>query len=574
MGDGDTQVNGAADRLVAMRWALVAEAVEQLAGARSLESVIDILRGTARRIVSADGIAIVLRDGDLCHYIAEDAQAPLWAGQKFPVKTCVSGYAMTHNETVAIPDVYIDPRVPYDAYAVTFVRSMVMVPIGRPDPVAAVGAYWSETGQPSGNEIALLESLSRAAATALENGRLMASLEELNGALEKRVVERTTELEKAQEILRQSQKMEVIGQLTGNVAHDFNNLLSPIMASLDLVLSRGVSAPVVLRSAAVAMEAAESAKTLVQRLLAFARRQPLVPSAVDLRDLAQGMTNLLSSTLGPRIVLSTDIAPDVPFVKADRHQLEMAILNLAVNSRDAMPDGGSFTLSAHVPQGDERPDNLPIGDFVCVSVRDTGNGMDAATMRNAIEPFFSTKSAGHGTGLGLSMVDGLANQLGGALQISSTPGAGTQILLWLPVARSPRTSPTSADVGSAPQPNEGVILVIDDEPMVRKGTAEMLTALGYDVVQAETARAGLDLMEQGLKPLVVVTDHVMPGMTGAELALRLRVEHPETAVMIISGYQGIDLIAPDIVRLSKPFRQIHLAASIAAAREQVVAPQF
>jgi len=402
----------------------------------------------------------------------------------------------------------------------------------------------------------------------------MASLEELNGALEKRVVERTTELEKAQEILRQSQKMEVIGQLTGNVAHDFNNLLSPIMASLDLVLSRGVSAPVVLRSAAVAMEAAESAKTLVQRLLAFARRQPLVPSAVDLRDLAQGMTNLLSSTLGPRIVLSTDIAPDIPFVKADRHQLEMAILNLAVNSRDAMPDGGSFTLSAHVPQGDERPDNLPIGDFVCVSVRDTGNGMDAATMRNAIEPFFSTKSAGHGTGLGLSMVDGLANQLGGALQISSTPGAGTQILLWLPVARSPRTSPTSADVGSAPQPNEGVILVIDDEPMVRKGTAEMLTALGYDVVQAETARAGLDLMEQGLKPLVVVTDHVMPGMTGAELALRLRVEHPETAVMIISGYQGIDLIAPDIVRLSKPFRQIHLAASIAAAREQVVAPQF
>jgi signal transduction histidine kinase len=571
MRDGDTQLDGSADRLVALRWSRLAEAVEQLAAARSLDSVIDILRNTARRIVSADGIAIVLRDGDLCHYIAEDAQAPLWAGQKFPVETCVSGFAMMHNETVAIPDIYIDPRVPYDAYAGTFVRSMVMVPIGRPEPVAAVGAYWSETGQPSGHEIALLEALSRAAATALENGRLVAALEELNGALEKRVAERTTELEKAQEILRQSQKMEVIGQLTGNVAHDFNNLLSPIMASLDLVLSRGVSAAVVLRSAAVAMDAAESAKTLVQRLLAFARRQPLVPSAVDLRDLANGMTNLLYSTLGPRITLAIDMPPDTPLAKADRHQLEMAILNLAVNSRDAMPDGGSLTLSTHIPQGGERPDNLPVGDFVCLSVRDTGIGMDAATARKAIEPFFSTKSAGHGTGLGLSMVEGLANQLGGALEILSKPGVGTQILLWLPVARKPKISPGSADIDGVPQLNEGTILVIDDEPMVLKGTAEMLTALGYDVVQAETAWAGLDLMEKGLNPLVVVTDHVMPGMTGAELALRLRVEHPETAVLIISGYQGIDLIAPDVVRLSKPFRQIHLAASIAAAREQVLA---
>jgi signal transduction histidine kinase len=570
MEDDDQQSGGNAERLNALRWSRLAEAVEQLAAARSLDTVIDVLRSTARRIVGADGIAIVLRDGDLCHYIAEDAQAPLWAGQKFPVETCVSGYAMMHNETVAIPDIYIDPRVPYDAYAVTFVRSMVMVPIGRPDPVAAVGAYWSETGQPSGNEVALLEALSRAAATALENGRLVASLEELNSALERRVVERTAELEKAQEILRQTQKMEVIGQLTGNVAHDFNNLLSPIMASLDLVLTRGVSPGLVQRSAAVAMEAAESAKTLVQRLLSFARRQPLVPSAVDLRELATGMSNLLYSTLGPRITLTIDIAPDMPLVKADRHQLEMAILNLAVNGRDAMPEGGRLTLTAHVPEG-KRPASLPAADFICLTVGDTGIGMDAATMRKAIEPFFSTKSAGHGTGLGLSMVDGLANQLGGALEIFSKPKEGTQITLWLPVARSPQILPDSANIEAAPPSSHGTILLIDDEPMVRKGTSEMLAAMGYDVVQAETARAGLELMETGLDPLVVVTDHVMPGMTGAELALRLRIEHPETAVLIISGYQGIDLIAPDIVRLSKPFRQIHLAASIAAAREQVLA---
>ncbi|WP_340317244.1 GAF domain-containing hybrid sensor histidine kinase/response regulator [Rhizorhabdus argentea] len=571
MGRSDWQDDVNAQRLLAERWSLLAVAVEQLGAARSLDQVIEILRASSRRISGADGIAIVLRDGDQCHYVAEDAKAPLWAGQRFQADSCISGIAMRDRLTVVIPAVMTDPRVPHAAYEPTFVRSMVMVPVGLPDPVAAIGAYWSDVGAPNPGAVPLLEALSRAAATALENGRLVTALEELNRALETRIAERTAELERAQEIARQAQKMEVIGQLTGSIAHDFNNLLTPIMGSLDLVLGRKVLTEGVLRSANVAMEAAERAKRLVQHLLAFARRQPLAPSPVDLHALAGGMLDLLTSSLGSRIRLSLDIAPDLPRAHADRHQLEMALLNLAVNARDAMPGGGSLILSARHPTAEERPAILSTGDFVCLSVRDSGTGMDEATLAQAVEPFFSTKSADHGTGLGLSMVHGLAAQFGGALQLFSTPGAGTNILLWLPVAKSPAQAviPTAKVDGGLP--GMGTILVIDDEPIVRRGTAEMLSSLGYDVVQAASAREGLGLIEDGLDPSVVVTDHIMPGMTGAELALRLRADRPQTAVMIISGYQGVDLIAPDVVRLSKPFRQIHLTASIAAAREQVMA---
>lgn len=553
------------------RWAMLATAIEQLGSARTLEAVTNVLRVSARRIAGADGIAIVLNDHGMCYYYTEDAMAPLWAGQRFPAESCISGMAMRDCEAIVIPDVMADPRVPHAAYEPTFVRSMVMTPIGAPMAVAALGAYWSTVGDPSPNAIALLQTLARAATTALENGRLVASLEELNNALEQRVADRTAELQRTQEIARQAQKMETIGHLTGNVAHDFNNLLTPIMGSLDLLITKRVATDGILRSADVAMEAAERAKLLVQRLLAFARRQPLAPNPVDLRELVDGMQNLLSSSLGPRSALTIDMAADLPPARADRHQLEMALLNLAVNARDAMPDGGVLSLSASACDGKDRPAHLRQGQYVCLSVRDNGNGMDEATLAQAVEPFFSTKGAGHGTGLGLSMAHGLAAQLGGALHISSLVGRGTTVTMWLPVAHEALpASPTTVE-GIRPDKEQGTALVIDDEPIVRAGTAEMLFELGYDVVEAPGAIEGLGMIEDGLDPTIVVTDHIMPGMTGAELALRLRAERPRTPVMIISGYQGIDLIAPDIVRLSKPFRQIHLSASIAAAREQILA---
>jgi signal transduction histidine kinase/CheY-like chemotaxis protein len=557
--------------LLAERWSLLATAIERLGSAHSLDEVIDILRSSARRIAGADGIAVILNDDGLCHYVAEDAQSPLWAGQRFPRDSCISGIAMRDNEVVVIPDVMVDPRVPHAAYAPTFVRSMAMMPIGAPRPVAAIGAYWSEVGTPGETALALLHTLSRAASTALENGRLFTSLAELNEALEARVVERTAQLERAQEMARQSQKMETIGQLTGHVAHDFNNLLTPIMGSLDLIMTRQTISDGVLRTVHIAIESAERARLLVQRLLAFARRQPLAPSPVDLRELILGVRDLLSSSLGPRIALSFDIEPGLPCASGDRHQLEMALLNLAVNARDAMPQGGILSIVADRGEGEIRPESLPPGDFLRILVRDEGTGMDKATLARAVEPFFSTKDMGQGTGLGLSMVDGLVAQLGGTIDIHSTLGSGTTVTLWLPVARDSRPlSPPGAAL-PADAIGSGVVLVVDDEMRVRAATASMLQSLGYETVEVSSALDALDRLDDGLDPAIVITDHLMPGMTGAELALRLRQERPHLPVMIISGYQGIDLLAPEVVRVAKPFRQTHLTAGIAAAREQVLA---
>ena len=550
-------------KALAARWTIAAEAMEALAGARSIDAIVNVLRAFARRAVGADGIAVILREGDLCHYIAEDSMAPLWAGQRFPACNCVSGWAMRHGQTVVIPDIFNDARVPVDAYERTFVRSMVMVPIGRMEATAAVGAYWSEEGEPSDNEVALLEALARAASTALENGRLFAALESLNDQLDERVRDRTQELEQAQDMVRQFQKMEAMGQLTGHVAHDFNNLLTPIIAGLDLILTPKRTPESIDRHAGMALQAAEAAQILVQRLLTFARRQPLSPTAVDLPDLVAGMQALLASTMGPRIALSVDLPADLPAVRADANQLELAILNIAINSRDAMPDGGTLGISA-----DRRPapPGLAAGDYIRIAIRDTGFGMTPEVRKSAMEPFFTTKPSGHG--LGLSMAHGLTGQLGGTIEIDSKVGGGTTVMLWLPVAQDPARA-GSPDAQDAPERRQsGKLLLVDDNALVRASTRDMLADMGYEVVDVDHAELALGMIDAGYRPDIVVTDHVMPGMTGAELAIRLRCDHPGIALLIISGYQGVDLIAPDIVRLSKPFRPSHLQASIAAARAQ------
>jgi signal transduction histidine kinase len=548
------------------RWANLIAAVERLANAVALEDVIEILRSSARGIIEADGITVVLKDGDRCYYVAEDACGPLWTGQRFPAETCISGHAMLSRETIVIPDIERDPRVPLAAYLPTFVRSMMMVPIGRPDAVAAVGAYWSTVRTAADSEIAMLEALARSAATALENARLIGSLKDLNGELENRVAERTAQLEHTYEALRQTQKLEIVGKLTGNVAHDFNNLLTPIISGVELVLHRG---PVDDRSERLlsrAMEAAERAQLLVQRLLSFARRQPLRPIATDLPALVDGMEGLLSSTLGPRIRLDIDIPRDLPLVLVDGNQLDLAILNLAINARDAMPDGGNLRLSANIlSEKEDRPSDMLEGDFISLSMRDTGVGMDSETAKQAIEPFFSTKPLGEGTGLGLSMVHGLAAQLGGKLAITSEPGHGTTVTLFLPQAGVPiRRQMQSQSDQFHTEKNRGTVLLIDDDELVRLGTAEMLFELGFEVLQAGTASEGLEVIDVSPDLSAVVTDHLMPGMTGAELARKLRSEHPELPVLLISGYQNIESVAPDIPRLSKPFRHAQLGASIAS----------
>jgi signal transduction histidine kinase/CheY-like chemotaxis protein len=376
--------------------------------------------------------------------------------------------------------------------------------------------------------------------------------------------ERAAELEQAQEALRQSQKLESMGQLTGGVAHDFNNLLTPIIGSLDLIQRKGAGDERIARLIDGALQSAERAKTLVQRLLAFARRQPLQPTSVDLAKLVLGMAELVASTSGPRVKLVTKIDQDLPPVKADPNQLELALLNLSVNARDAMPDGGLLTIAAgREAAEDGHRSKLPAGNYVRLCVSDTGTGMDEATLRRAVEPFFSTKGVGKGTGLGLSMVHGLAAQLGGALTIQSEPGAGTAVELWLPISSQP--------AGAAARSQEtvlvsayGTALLVDDEDLVRASTASMLVELGYAVVEAASAEEALRIVEGGLVPDVVITDHLMPGMTGTALARTLRAARPELPVLIISGYAEDDDIEPDLNRLTKPFRQAELASSLAA----------
>lgn len=384
---------------------------------------------------------------------------------------------------------------------------------------------------------------------------------------------RQRDLIQAQEALRQSQKMEAMGQLTGGVAHDFNNLLTPIVGSLDMLQRKGLGTERERMLIAGAVQSAERAKILVQRLLAFARRQPLQPSAVDIKALVTGMAELIASTTGPQIKIVVDTPDNLPAARADPNQLEMALLNLAVNARDAMPEGGTLRISLAertANPGDRAP--LDPGHYVCLSVADTGAGMDEATMARAVEPFFSTKGIGKGTGLGLSMVHGLALQLGGALTIQSRKGLGTNMELWLPLSHSMPENQKTAHELPVKTMARGTALLVDDEELVRQSTFDMLTDLGFQVVDVSSAEQALERIHAGLRPELLVTDHLMTGMNGTDLARAVLSKFPDMKVLIISGYADVEGIAPDLPRLTKPFRQADLAAIVAVRMGGTASP--
>ena len=354
-----------------------------------------------------------------------------------------------------------------------------------------------------------------------------------------------------EEALRQSQKMEAMGQLTGGVAHDFNNLLTPIVGALDMLQRKGLGGEREHRLISGAIQSAERAKTLVQRLLAFARRQPLQPSSIDVGELTRGMAELMASTTGPQIKVVVDAPQDLPPARADANQLEMAILNLAVNARDAMLEGGTLRITVEAATvGRQHRSKLRPGRYLHLSVADTGVGMDEATLARAVEPFFSTKGVGKGTGLGLSMAHGLASQLGGALTIRSAPGMGTNVELWLPQGEMAATSAKLTAEQPASAAGNQMVLLVDDEDLVRLSTADMLIELGYSVVEASSAEEALRLLNRGVTPDIVVTDHLMPGMSGTELARLLRSDWPSIKVLIVSGYAETVGIAPDLPRLA------------------------
>lgn len=470
----------------------------------------------------------------------------------------------------------------------------------------AIGSVWEETYPLRGKDGKYRWFLSRALPIRDELGQVIhwfgtntdvtaqvaaeEALRELNDNLERRVAGRTRELaeinqrlhlemgerERAEEALRHAQKMEAIGQLTGGLAHDFNNMLTGVLGSLDLIQRRLASgrATDLERYIDAAVTSANRAAALTHRLLAFARRQSLDPKPVDVNQLVVSMEDMLRRTMAEHIQLDTRLQPDPWLAYTDAHQLENALLNLVINARDAMKDGGRITIQTgcmHI--SDSQPDNLAPGDYVTLSVADSGSGMPADVLTKAFDPFFTTKPIGQGTGLGLSMVYGFVKQTGGHVRIDSTVGQGTLITLFLPRNRQ-QAEQAAADAAAEESPNDvpnalqgETILVVEDETAVRMLVVEVLDELGYKVLEAVDGHSALPTLQSDQRIDLLVSDFGLPGMNGHQLVEIARQHRPELRVLFITGYapnaevRG-EFLGPGMDMLAKPFNIDELATKV------------
>ncbi len=376
-------------------------------------------------------------------------------------------------------------------------------------------------------------------------------------------------LDKAREALMQSQKMDAIGQLTGGIAHDFNNLLTAIIGSLELAQKRLPPDSRVAPLLDNALQGARRGSTLTQRMLAFARRQELQMTPTDILALVRGMGDLLQRSLGPTITIETRFPLKLVRALSDVNQLEAALLNLAVNARDSMPEGGQIVIAAREEVvGSGHPTGLPPGLYVALSVTDSGEGMDSDTLARATEPFFTTKGIGKGTGLGLSSVQGLTEQSGGRFVLKSLPGVGTTAEIWMPASEAPAEEAVREP---QPLPVQGpvrrlAVLVVDDDSLVLMNTAALLDDLGHTVFEAVSGKQALEILAKEKRIDVVITDQAMPQMTGTQLATRIRETHPDLPIILATGYAelppGTDMTMP---KLAKPFYQDDLARILAQA---------
>ncbi len=379
-------------------------------------------------------------------------------------------------------------------------------------------------------------------------------------------------LEQAREELFQAQKMEAVGQLTGGIAHDFNNLLMAVLGSLEIAHKRALQGHDVIPLIENAIKGAQRGASLTQRMLAFSRKQELKLEPVDVVDLVRGMTDLFQRSIGPSIMIETNFPLIMPKALTDANQLEGALLNLVVNARDAMLSGGSLVIAAKARElkHGEVPD-LKAGRYICLSVRDEGDGMDTETLAKAAAPFFTTKGVGKGTGLGLSIVQGLMAQSGGKLGLKSEQGRGTTAELWLPQAEAAVVEPKPPDQ-PAPQDqnvNPLTVLAVDDDPLVLMNTVLMLEDLGHRPLQAQSGDEALRMLSERPEIGLVITDQAMPVMTGSQLAAKIRENGLRVPVILATGYAELpDSGDPGLPRLAKPFTQAQLASALAEAAKE------
>jgi PAS domain S-box-containing protein len=375
-------------------------------------------------------------------------------------------------------------------------------------------------------------------------------------------------LEQSRDALLQSQKLDAIGQLTGGIAHDFNNLLMAVIGSLELMRKRLPDDPKLMALLENAVQGAQRGAVLTKRMLAFARRQELKQETIDIPDLVRGMTDLLRRSLGPSVVIETHFPLVSKPVLGDANQLEMMLLNLTVNARDAMPDGGQIVIATReevLRAGDGS--RLKPGAYLCLTVTDMGTGMDEETLKRATEPFFTTKGVGKGTGLGLSMVHGTAEQSGGWFTLRSRKGEGTTAELWLPVAdeQSPAIGRSERPVSDAAIVQGSLVVVaVDDDELVLTNTIAMLEDLGHIGIAASSGKKALDILRQQHSVDLVLADYAMPKMTGLQLADAIKKEWPELPVIIATGFAEMKPeVGPSLPKLSKPFTEAELVETLA-----------
>jgi signal transduction histidine kinase len=514
------------------------------------------------------------------------------------------GLALKTGEPMISPDIGKETRFTYPPFltenGVRAVANVVIIGGKDRPPFGILQIDSREPRQFTREDTIFLRSYANLVAAAVDRLRIMEDVREADDllrrsheALEERVIERTRELveannklrteaaerERIEDALRQSHKMEAVGQLTGGLAHDFNNLLTGISGSLELIRMRMVQGRTAEldRYVEIAQSSVNRAAALTHRLLAFSRRQTLDPKPIAVDGLVGSMADLFRRTVGLSIQIETKLAGELWPALCDPNQLENALLNLVINARDAMPDGGNLVIeTANVALDDQRAAsshvplrNVPSGEYVALSVTDSGTGMSATTMAHVFDPFYTTKPLGQGTGLGMSMIYGFVQQSGGHIHLRSEEGQGTTVTIYLPRYFGAVDGETAVSGTAGPSPKgNAVVLVVEDELPIRMVIADVLSDLGYTVLEAGDGRSGLKILEAGTLIDLLVTDVGLPGgMNGRQLADAARKRRPNLSVLFVTGYAenspiGSGLAAQGMHLMTKPFTLEALAARI------------